>query len=107
MSSKHFLVFFLGVILLITLNFAASSPIPNNNYKNVVEKSHVDEIPTSFDLSVAKLSQLDPIEPDHDFDYDPDPPQPQITTKNYKSVFEKLHKMLLGIELTFYIFPFF
>ena len=112
MSSKHYsLVFLLIVVLLTTSSFATSRQIPNPKHKNVAEKTY-DQILPSFDSSVATLSQVGdpwdddpdpaPIEPDPFDPYEPDSETESETKRinptnakippapfDYKPVFEK------------------
>ena len=113
MFSRCLLSFLFGLVLLISLSFATPPPTPNYINKNVVVKSHVDQFPTYFDSSIAKLSQGLPPAPEpwpvpepkpelielevvkplklHEPDFLDIRPNGQQTTKNYKSVFENSH----------------
>lgn len=73
MSSKHLLGILFGVVFPMPFSFATSPspPILNPNYKNVDKKSDVHQIPSSFDSSVATLTQL------HDDPFNPGPVPPK------------------------------
>ena len=75
-------MFLLGVVLLITSTFAFLPPRPNHNDMNIVVKSHDNQIPPSFDVTIAKLSQNDPEpepepEPEHDTEPETKPKPPR------------------------------
>ena len=62
--SKQLLEFLFGVVILVTFSFATPPPVPALNYMNVVEKSHFDQIPSSFAKLTNTPSPYDPNDPD-------------------------------------------